>query len=131
MLTEGSWLWIGREADVEKEVERNKILTRRIRDNNINLLHLLLVLDFLDISSDFTFLRGVERLEGLDIEQNTIRKELKEDTEVFLVAEEVYNLGPGRARVHRYAAWDGEGNLIEEVGDIITMQWGVESKKNQ
>ena len=121
LLTEGSWLWMGREADVEKEVERNKLLTRRIRDNNINLLHLLLVLDFLDISSDFTFLRGVERLEGLEIEQNKIRKELKEDTEVFLVAEEVYNLGPGRARVQRYAAWDGGGNLIEEVGDIITM----------
>ena len=81
----------------------------------------MLVLDFLDISSDFTFLRGVERLEGLEIEQNKISKELKEDTEVFLVAEEVYNLGPGRARVQRYAAWDGEGNLIEEVEDIITM----------
>ena len=37
LLTEGSWLWMGREADVEKEVERNKFLTRRIRDNNINL----------------------------------------------------------------------------------------------
>ena len=33
LLTEGSWLWMGREADVEKEVERNKFLTRRIRDN--------------------------------------------------------------------------------------------------
>ena len=79
------------------------------------------VLDFLDISSDFTFLRGVDRLEGLEIEQNKISKELKEDTEVFLVAEELYSLGPGRARVQRYAAWDGEGNLIEEVEDIITM----------
>ena len=80
----------------------------------------MLVLDFLDISSDFTFLRGVERLEGLDIEQNTISKELKEETEVFLVAEEVYNLGPTRARVQRYAAWDGGGKLIEEVEDIIS-----------
>ena len=62
----------------------------------------------------------MERLEGLDIEQNTISKELKEETEVFLVAEEVYNLGPTRARVQRYAAWDGGGNLIEEVEDIIS-----------
>ena len=91
----------------------------------------MLVLDFLDISSDFTFFRGVDRLEGLDIEQNKNSKELKEETEVFLVAEEVYNLGPGRARVQRYAAWDRGGNLIEEVGDIITMLRGVESKKNQ
>ena len=37
LLTEGSWLWMGREADVEKEVERNKFLTRRIIDNNISL----------------------------------------------------------------------------------------------
>ena len=81
----------------------------------------MLVLDFLDISSDFTFFRGVERLEGLEIEQNKISKELKEDTEVFLVAEEVYNLGPGRARVQRYAAWDGGGILIEEVEDINIM----------
>ena len=80
----------------------------------------MLVLDFLDISSDFTFLRGVERLEGLDIEQNTVSKELKEDTEGFLVAEEVYNLGPTRTRVERYAAWDGGGNLIEEVEDVIS-----------
>ena len=73
----------------------------------------LLVIEYLDISSDFSFLH--EELQGKVDTELQLEDATKSKESAFLVANEVYSLDPGHGVVRQYAAWANQGNLIGKV----------------
>ena len=76
----------------------------------------LLVMEYLNFASDFSFLHEEKIFQELVVPNATISSKDK----VFLVAKEVYSLSPSQGVVRRYATWTGGGEqLIGEVRDYL------------
>ena len=73
----------------------------------------MLVIEYLDISSDFSFLH--EELQGKVDTELQLEDATKSKESAFLVANEVYSLDPGHGVVRQYAAWADQGKLIGKV----------------
>ena len=87
----------------------------------------LLVMEYLDISSDFSFLH--EKLQGKVDTELQLEDATKSKESAFLVANEVYSLDPGHGVVRQYAAWANQGKLIGKVSREREYLLGKELKQ--